>query len=734
MLKHSLFGFLGLLASHTLTAQAPFSVYFEPNQHTLAPNSQASLDSLVGTFTGASGWNLEISAYTDDRGSHSANQLLAQQRAETVQAYLKKYGSKVSSIQLKPVGEIALAKQAKLPTEQARQQARRVEIKLLGETNLTTNPENIWSKLRTEHAKPQTFVCENPQQKMQILGSKGSKIAIPSHAFVIKNTQTAPKYPIQFALREAYTLGDMVLMGLSTSSDQQLIQTGGMIHLQANDADGKELELAADKSLVWELPSTDPLPEGMQVFTADYDHTQAHTRPNWKPQAQKFSSQPIAVTNNNNSFLTMEYITPYRKDPSAILKDKFLSTTIKTWEFNRRIPTKAYDYNISPLPKVVSLSLQQIKISDADLKKYPKRLFESNKKYKERIQLKIYLATQKTYDNNLKAFAKILTEEIFEKIQVRYCGAADFMLPADILANFDSTISRYQLDTFKQATDKLRAKYNAQIANLPAIQSATNFVNGFELANIYVKGRNHLFIKDLLERCAVNAKGKRIYQFSEDNISQWYNGYSGGYNLSPFCNRLDSVFNSPKFWESTQKTQLAYNELCKNFAQDFEKINAFIEEADDLRKAINNNPKTQAALQDLYDKQEKEREQMRNKIRNMVNLQNLGWVNCDRFADYPDLMQFSIPCEKADVASEFFLIIPSEKVILSLSKDLQRVFSPEGYAGLPASKNAVLIGIKNSSAGIEVCEHTSKISKLSSAKLQFKPVTETELKKILAKI
>ena len=117
-------------------------------------------------------------------------------------------------------------------------------------------------KFKNTIVKSQFFDI-NPSKDTLIIGKKGTKIIIPKGSFVDKKGNIITKN-IQFELSEALTINDMILSNLTTSSNGKLLETDGMIFINAS-ANGKNLTINKDNPLYIEIPTKKKKPN-MQVY------------------------------------------------------------------------------------------------------------------------------------------------------------------------------------------------------------------------------------------------------------------------------------------------------------------------------------------------------------------------------------------------------------------------------------------------------------------------------------
>lgn len=116
---------------------------------------------------------------------------------------------------------------------------------------------------------PQKFVI-NLKADTSITCKNGTIISFPKDCFIDKNGIMINKN-ITIEVVEALTLTDFLHYGLQTVSDGKLLQSGGMIYIDAK-SNNQPLALKDSSSLFVEFPSNFKEP-GMKLFTGVYDST-----------------------------------------------------------------------------------------------------------------------------------------------------------------------------------------------------------------------------------------------------------------------------------------------------------------------------------------------------------------------------------------------------------------------------------------------------------------------------
>lgn len=111
----------------------------------------------------------------------------------------------------------------------------------------------------------QTFWIQ-PGRDTVLFAAEGTTIGVPARAFVLATAGSAPAGPVEVQLREFYSMPDILLNNLSTSSSHGLLETGGMLHLAARTATGQPCTLRPGAELLLRMPAARPK-TGMQLYT-----------------------------------------------------------------------------------------------------------------------------------------------------------------------------------------------------------------------------------------------------------------------------------------------------------------------------------------------------------------------------------------------------------------------------------------------------------------------------------
>ncbi len=106
------------------------NIFFDFDKATLRPESTAELDRLINLLTTYANLKIEISGYTDNKGSQAYNQKLSEARSKSVVDYLIAHGIPTARLTYKGYGMDSPI--ATNETDEGRQLNRRTEFKIIG--------------------------------------------------------------------------------------------------------------------------------------------------------------------------------------------------------------------------------------------------------------------------------------------------------------------------------------------------------------------------------------------------------------------------------------------------------------------------------------------------------------------------------------------------------------------------------------------------------------------------
>lgn len=265
----TLFTFLAVAAlclvanAQTETINLNASVFFASASHEPDAAELAKLTTFAGQLTSYADYTLRVEAFTDEQGTDAYNEALAQRRAAAITRALAQNAVTPTTSVVLTHGE----QQARLNTtdDAERQNDRRVD--LVATVVRWTDAEAAINAARA--TQYQTLNITDPTARQTIRGREGGTFLLEANSLV-RADGTPAVGPVSVELIEAYGMADMLLAGLTTTSGDRRLTTGGMLKLTATDADGAALALTPGKMISASIPTNDYNPE-MQIF-AGTDH------------------------------------------------------------------------------------------------------------------------------------------------------------------------------------------------------------------------------------------------------------------------------------------------------------------------------------------------------------------------------------------------------------------------------------------------------------------------------
>lgn len=126
--------------------------------------------------------------------------------------------------------------------------------------------------------KPSYFTINNSRDTV-IECREGTLLSIPANAFLKASNESTVSGKVNIVVKEFYKVSDMLIAGLSTTSDDKLLETGGMIQITAT-SNGDSCILKPNKNITIGMPKNDAETiDGMQLFNGLH----ANNEINWLP-------------------------------------------------------------------------------------------------------------------------------------------------------------------------------------------------------------------------------------------------------------------------------------------------------------------------------------------------------------------------------------------------------------------------------------------------------------------
>jgi hypothetical protein len=156
------------------------------------------------------------------------------------------------------------------------------EIQITETDSLSETIDYIFGSLFESVKKEPQIIEVNTEQAFTITLKEGTILNIPEHAFIDAKTGKLVRGTIQLEVTEYYKLSDMLLSDLSTTSNDEQLETGGMLYIVAKKG---ETDLKLKKNISLAFPYQQKK-EGMQLFSGENSRDII----NWLPESNNVNA------------------------------------------------------------------------------------------------------------------------------------------------------------------------------------------------------------------------------------------------------------------------------------------------------------------------------------------------------------------------------------------------------------------------------------------------------------
>ena len=742
-----------------LKKQKESAVYFASGSSELSSKSQEVLNAFLKDQPRLELAQFRLQAFTDDVGSPERNALLAKKRATEVQAYLSQQGIVTNNIKIQAFQQLHLNPDEDVAKQRANN--RRVVVELWG-VALETNEEFSENTFTIEE-----FFNRNPKNYQQnfsfsaakgtvIEGEKGTVLQIPANCFVDSKGNVV-NGEISFLLQEAYSYSDMLFQNLNTVSDGQLLETGGMLFIEAKDQAGNVLEIREGAEITAAMASTAAKLPGMQTFNGVVDSTDNSV--NWVP-----TNQPVRSSDQNYANLWNQGMRIggglYQK--SSLGKRLVGLQEIPVWELRLPREVEKPRFNMR-LPKYPRLK-ETLKPNKATLMaKIVQRSHESDVNYNRKIRKK-YVSLQKSYrkkvqNNRTKKATYRRDSSRYERALVKheknvlkyglYNEEMRFVLEEmyDNMTNFELKLYRdeyYKLQTFAR---QFRQRNALMCGGKVFIENALT-----QKKAVYDTVAQELRIKlssisltpfaekecQLIETCWSKKLSKKLSSYSlrhNYNPSQFrsnryrvaniYNRVTETGHLKPYRlrqirkmkDKIDNLYNYKQLHKIDQEVQETQKKTLPLIAQFLDMEEATIDlQKEFLEVKTELNILTPTDVADIYS--------------NAMRIQNAGWINCDRFIKGSNLTTLEVVTEHTQDTRVLVLFEGAMKSIMA-GIPYQKSFKIDR---IPSDRAIKLIGFRVVGDAMEVFVEEGTVQSLNGVKPTFKKKTVEEVEAMMMAI
>lgn len=236
------------------------TVFFNTDEHQLTAESVNNLSSFISNNLNNKDYEIKIEGHTDNIGDIAYNKQLSHNRAKEVKQFLVALGVKSKQIEVDFKGELDPDKPN--INDNYRGKNRRVEVTLI-----TYRFDNIEELEHALNPNKKSIHIIDPTQQNLIKGNKGVKILIEPNTFVYEDGSSVIE-KVKFELTESLAFKDFVSSGLLTQTADDVLETGGMIKLEAITVSGKKVSVKKNNPMMVSIPN-DNFKDNMEVFVSD---------------------------------------------------------------------------------------------------------------------------------------------------------------------------------------------------------------------------------------------------------------------------------------------------------------------------------------------------------------------------------------------------------------------------------------------------------------------------------
>ncbi len=665
--------------NYAQTPTSTASIFFETDQSELSAEARKTLDALAPTLLQAPDYQVNIEAFTDDRGTEQHNLRLAADRAASVKNYLASKGLIADKTSVQNWGE----RKAAGPTEIGRQKSRRVDVAV------NAFFFNDFDALRDRlSANTEQVLKIQSGLEQRVTASKGTLVIIPANAFIFEDG-TTPSGEVDLLVQEAYDPSDFVLHNLTTMSDGRILQTGGMVSITAQSS-GRDLRLAEGAALTVSIPNGGNFDPSMELF---YAQPVANGTVDWKPAGQKFrktlrpSRVELSIDPELGKRIAAIKVAEYPKPSLPVFTGQMPPEPKRsTAPYKPRPPKKPAWNNAQRM--FGGGSGEMTRMSRKELKK-AKKYFDQQMDNYERDSAK-YVQLAERYQRNVEGH---------EKAKVRY---------AQELRTWEKELQvRLQAILLYQREMRLHL-YSKSLAKTLKMKAKT--IQDYETySSLYWAVDNAAD-----EQTQLMLMGAGFSDDAKKSIKETGNLYE-----SIIGTKVMDTYKDFKHARS-----LAYNSIASDTSN---RVLSRMLSATGI-KAISDSLQTEIKERTLLTS--KSPEQLDYALKGYVaTVSKLGWINCDRF--------YNDPAEKMEV-----LIQEAEDATLyAICKDINAMLpfhrNSEGtYAanGLPKGKKITIIAIKIKDGMPQFAQQDMKVGDATLSNMAYKSLPLRELKEELRKL
>jgi hypothetical protein len=404
-------------------------IYFASGSSKLDDSALQSLKMLLDYYKDSLRSEIRLQAFTDDIGSKKTNEALALKRNKAVQNYLIEQGVPLIIIQTQSSKQLELDPNQDASAQRKEHRRVNVELWLISEEPIVMDESlNEFFAQNRENAKQHFSFASNKGAFIE--GTEGTALQIPPNSFVNQNNEVI-EGRIDFTLIEAYSYNAMLTQNLSTKSGGELLETGGMIYLEAQDSNGNKLALKDGAIISASMNSEEALLAGMEGFNGVQDSI---GNIDWVPTGQPVTSVSNALLlpedfRKNNVYQVSKIEAAFAKMEEVPVWKHKVKRLMKRPSFKKKLPPKPTLKAITA-PNKDELAGTMVQKKQEPTLKFNKRLRSKyaviQKKYRReynanKLKARTFKRDSLNYERSLARYDRAMEKYMLNNQAMRLC-------------------------------------------------------------------------------------------------------------------------------------------------------------------------------------------------------------------------------------------------------------------------------------------------------------------------
>jgi len=643
--------FYSLISLKTASSQTEYvqNIYFDFDKSIITNDHKKLIQSFVNKLDKHGYSEITIVGHTDQDGSNQYNKELSQKRAHSVKSYLasQELEQRITGIDWK--GETELISREN--SSSSKKQNRRVA--LIAHAYDFENSNDILTSIDD---KSPTVVNVNSKESQNINCKQGTIVNIPKDAFVNLDGSPMTSSNIEVEVKEAFTYADFISEGLFTHSKGDILETGGMIYVNAT-SNGQPIKLKEGQTIEVLYPAQE-VKKDMELFYATYDE---NNEIDWAPTSQPFASTTVGTSAYD-----------YEIDWDALLNFDFEGAIERPSLYFPEMASKpSLGHKPFPPSKPIEPTLQNTSVQLNTIDKVLK-----GKKKKEALKQEKYEEAKKKYDAEL--------------------------------ADYEESYKNYltNLENYKNAIPQKEAAiidWNKEVDR--RIGAVNNYKSGMKKFHVYaqIKGVSKKIKKEVGQK-----SNKELLNLLNRMMQSPINLSLNERRLyrKVFGNQTKRILDERKIYPKDIEFRTEYNKS----------VFPYIAEIISRSK--------QQAIEEEFAKTGKIDNGEFGKY--LTNISQLGWINCDRFANFPQQMLANVYLKDEGDDVKYYLIFTDMKSMLPA----KRTKDKESYviANMPQDKQVKIVGVKLNDKEPQMSVIDYKIGKDNYLAMEFNPASLSDIR------